>query len=178
MKKPIIISFLLHSLVLLGFAAWFFGYQKAELQPLTTIEVSLTTMNQEKMAVSQKIPKEELALKKTAEEPTDQPKESTPSPQESTFQEASLLKGGYQVIPKYPESLRKRGVEGTVTLKAEVLTDGTVGNLWVEKSSGYGAFDDSALKAVKQWKFSPSKRMGIPVQDTIRIPVKFTLTET
>ncbi len=178
MKKPLMISLGLHGLGLLAVAVWFWGYQRAEVQPLATIEVSLTSATREKMTVAQKAVKEEPALKKATEEPVLQPRESAPAQQESAFQEASLLKGGYQVIPKYPESLRKRGVEGVVTLKAEVLTDGTVGNLWVEKGSGYSAFDDSALKAVKQWRFNPSKRMGIPVQDTIRIPVKFTLTDT
>jgi protein TonB len=77
--------------------------------------------------------------------------------------------------PPYPEIARRRGYEGTVRLKMEVLASGEVGRIWIEESSGYEALDRSALKAVKDWSFIPARFGGIPVKSTVIIPVRFQL---
>ncbi|MFQ5781292.1 MAG: energy transducer TonB, partial [Nitrospiria bacterium] len=45
------------------------------------------------------------------------------------------LKGGYQVMPRYPFAARREGREGTVILRMKVLVDGSVGEVAVERSS-------------------------------------------
>jgi protein TonB len=77
--------------------------------------------------------------------------------------------------PPYPEFARRRGYEGTVRLKVEVLASGRVGRIWVKESSGYEILDRSALKTIKDWRFIPARFGGIPVKSTVIIPVKFQL---
>jgi TonB family protein len=50
-------------------------------------------------------------------------------------------------------------------------TDGPVGQIAVKKSSGYEVVDQSALVAVKQWKFIPARKgeVAIPVWVTSRL---------
>jgi len=60
--------------------------------------------------------------------------------------------------PIYPQEARKKGYEGEVLLKVEVLVNGRVGCMEVKKSSGYETLDRSALTAVKQWKFIPANQ--------------------
>jgi TonB family protein len=79
--------------------------------------------------------------------------------------------------PPYPEVARRRGYEGTVRLKVEVLASGEVGRIWIEESSGYEALDRSALKTVKDWHFIPARFGGISVKSTVIIPVTFQLKD-
>jgi TonB family protein len=69
-----------------------------------------------------------------------------------------------RVMPIYPESARKAGVNGQVTLQAVIHKDGTVGDVTVLKSPGakFG-FDEAAIAAVKQWKYKPGLQNGKPV---------------
>ena len=50
---------------------------------------------------------------------------------------SSLPSGGYQVKPRYPDSARRRGVEGTVIIKAYVTEQGRVEQVQVEQSAGH-----------------------------------------
>ncbi len=79
--------------------------------------------------------------------------------------------------PPYPEVARRRGYEGTVRLKVEVLASGKVGGIRIKESSGYEVLDHSALKAVKEWSFIPARFAGIPVKTTVIVPVTFCLRD-
>jgi TonB family protein len=79
--------------------------------------------------------------------------------------------------PPYPEVARRRGYEGTVRLKVEVLASGEVERIWVKQSSGYEVLDRSALKTVQNWRFIPAQFGGIPVKSTVIIPVTFQLKD-
>jgi protein TonB len=91
--------------------------------------------------------------------------------------EVILIHPKYAENPKplYPREARKRGVQGKVVLKVEVLSNGLVGQVEVKKSSGHEILDRSALSAVKQWKFFPAKRGEIAIASWVNIPVKFQL---
>jgi protein TonB len=78
--------------------------------------------------------------------------------------------------PAYPVAARRNGYEGTIVLSAQVLTSGDVGDLRIKKSSGYEILDQSALEAVRQWRFEPGKRMGQPVTTWVEVPIRFVLT--
>jgi protein TonB len=75
----------------------------------------------------------------------------------------------------YPRTARRRGWQGEVLLRVSVSENGQVLSARVEKSSGYGILDDTALQQVSNWRFRPAQRNGIPRQDTVIVPVHFQL---
>ena len=77
--------------------------------------------------------------------------------------------------PVYPEVARVHGYEGIVLVSAEILPDGRVGNMKIRKSSGYAILDQSAIEAVKPWKFEPAKKSGNPFTVWVELPIKFIL---
>ena len=83
--------------------------------------------------------------------------------------------GGYQVKPRYPESARRQGVEGTVLLKIRITEQGSVEDVQVERSAGHPDLDQSAMEAVQRWRFEPARRSGEPVAVWVQLPVVFKL---
>jgi periplasmic protein TonB len=79
--------------------------------------------------------------------------------------------------PVYPETARARGYEGIVFVTAEVLMDGNVGRLNINKSSGYAVLDTAALEAVKHWKFEPARKMGKPCASKVNLPIRFDIRD-
>ncbi|MDH3605077.1 MAG: TonB family protein [Candidatus Tectomicrobia bacterium] len=57
----------------------------------------------------------------------------------------------HRPTPVYPLSARQQGMEGTVTLRVEMLADGTVGQINVLESAGHPILDEAAQNTVKQW---------------------------
>lgn len=55
--------------------------------------------------------------------------------------------------PDYPESARRRGVEGVVLVRIEVDADGSPVECAIAGSSGSIALDDAALRAARKWRF-------------------------
>jgi protein TonB len=77
--------------------------------------------------------------------------------------------------PRYPIMARRRKIEGVVLLKVEVLPNGKVGNIKVQRTSGYRILDESALHAIKDWIFIPAKRNGMCIKVWTNIPIRFQL---
>lgn len=77
--------------------------------------------------------------------------------------------------PLYPREAKRKGYEGEVLLRVEVLSNGRVGEIEVKRSSGYDLLDRSAMIAVKQWRFIPAKRGETPVPAWVNIPIAFQL---
>jgi len=77
--------------------------------------------------------------------------------------------------PAYPELARVRGYEGIVLVSAQILPNGRVGNVKIRKSSGYAILDQSAIQAVKPWKFEPAKKAGNPFTAWVELPIRFIL---
>jgi periplasmic protein TonB len=67
----------------------------------------------------------------------------------------------------YPPIALRMGMEGDVTLRIEVDTEGKVTTAEITKSGGAG-FDEEALKAIKQSRFEPAQRDGK------NVPAEFT----
>jgi len=76
--------------------------------------------------------------------------------------------------PEYPEIARASHLEGTVLVKVQVGTDGSVLQAIVIKSV-HPTLDREAVKAAKRCKFRPGKQRGIPVKAWMAIPFAFTL---
>jgi TonB family protein len=75
----------------------------------------------------------------------------------------------------YPEQARLKGWEGTVTLRFEMLPDGTIGTIEVAKSSGHDILDTAAQKALKQWRHRPSNQPNQPETTWATLDFNFTL---
>lgn len=82
----------------------------------------------------------------------------------------------YITKPKYPEIGRQAGVEGSVYLKLLLDTTGYVIDVRIVKSLNL-AFDESAAKAARTWRFTPAKQRDRPVRVWLGYPVRFTLKE-
>ena len=77
--------------------------------------------------------------------------------------------------PAYPEMSRRRGQEGTVMLELRVDANGRVTEVRVVESSGFSALDAEAVKTVRDWRFRPAQRGGLPVAGSITTAVHFRL---
>ncbi len=77
--------------------------------------------------------------------------------------------------PYYPQSAKRKGIQGKVLLNVVVKTDGSAASVQISRSSGSNELDEAALDAVKQWKFIPAKSKGQFVQASVIVPVEFKI---
>ena len=77
--------------------------------------------------------------------------------------------------PNYPEASRRRGEQGVVRVELLVDPSGRVVDVRVLESSGFGALDAEAVKTVRDWRFRPAQRGGLPVAGSITTAVHFRL---
>ncbi len=78
-----------------------------------------------------------------------------------------------QPQPLYPALARQARIQGNVVLHAIIDKDGRVGQL--EVVSGHPLLVQSALDAVKQWRYQPTQLNGDPVEVDTTITVTFVL---
>jgi periplasmic protein TonB len=78
-----------------------------------------------------------------------------------------------QIKPTYPPLARTARIQGSVLLQAEISKTGDIQNLRV--ISGHPMLIQSALEAVKQWKYKPYFLNGEPVEVETQITVNFSL---
>ncbi|RMX04087.1 energy transducer TonB [Corticibacter populi] len=77
----------------------------------------------------------------------------------------------------YPPISRRMREEGRVVLRVLVSANGTAKEVRIRTSSGYDRLDKAAQEAVlRNWRFTPTKRNGAPIDDWYDIPVNFKLT--
>jgi TonB family protein len=79
-----------------------------------------------------------------------------------------------EVKPDYTEDARRQGIEGDVVLEIVVRSDGSVGDVRMIRGLGAG-LDRRAIDAVRQWRFSPARRFGTPVDVMVEVAVEFKL---
>ncbi len=80
--------------------------------------------------------------------------------------------------PRYPLVARRRGEQGTVTLRVLVTRDGFPARVSVERTSGSGHLDSAALETVKTWRFIPARQGSEPIEAWVLVPVVFRLEGT
>ncbi len=138
----------------------------------------------EKKEVPQEEPKEPDVEEE--KEPVEEIKKSMPEeePESSTHgNSVSNMQITHEAIPlyrsnpppRYPQSARRRGYQGTVELMVLVTKKGRVSNIWVFESSGYRLLDNAAVEAVKKWTFEPGMKNEIPQEMWVKVPVRFEL---
>jgi len=79
-----------------------------------------------------------------------------------------------RVAPVYPYEMRRAGMSGEVLVGFIVDSTGQVRDVHAVRSSRR-EFADEAVRAVLQWKFSPGRRSGVPVNTRMQVPLVFNL---
>ena len=79
-----------------------------------------------------------------------------------------------EVKAQYTEDARTRGITGDVVLEIVIRSDGTVGDVKILRGLGFG-LDERAVTAVRNWKFSPARRLGTAVDVIVEVEVEFSL---
>ena len=102
-----------------------------------------------------------------AEAPASAPKRIEVS---SEVQEAKLLT---MVQPEYPKLAQTARIQGSVLLSAIIDKEGKIVELKVIEGSPFLA--ESALAAIKRWRYRPTYLNGEPVEIATRIIVRFHL---
>jgi len=80
----------------------------------------------------------------------------------------------FQAAPLYPYAMARFGIRGQVIFDFSVDEQGQVRNPVVAQSDN-PAFDEPALKALRQWKFQPGTVDGRPVSTRMKVPIIFQL---
>ncbi len=70
----------------------------------------------------------------------------------------------------YPRKARRRGIEGTVHVRFDILRDGRVDGLAVQRSSGHSMLDRASVKTIERAQPFPF------VAGALEVPVVFRLT--
>lgn len=76
---------------------------------------------------------------------------------------------------KYPESAIKAKQQGRAIVGFVVGKDGTVSDVYIEKSTGYDVLDNEAMRVVKSMPaWEPGKQKGKPVNVKYFVPITFS----
>jgi protein TonB len=159
-----------------------FGVQQAP----SSMEVVISKVEPE---TSRQVPQDQLfttlelsektvMVKKPEASREETPKVSKPVHMPSVHGASNQTKPAFlkNPAPRYPEYARMQGWEGVVSLRVVVKSDGAVGDVVVEQSSGYKVLDDSAVKTVRAWQFLPVRVGSATFSSQIKIPIRFSLT--
>lgn len=134
-------------------------------------------------------PKSEDPPKKVqepAEKPTQKELEKSkePSPN-SSEQRGSQKKKGLnspsQILsreglnPEYPWISRLKSEQGVVSLRVEVLADGSAGTIKILQSSGHKRLDTAAVEGLEGAEFVPAQKNGKRVRSFLPLNVRFQL---
>lgn len=82
----------------------------------------------------------------------------------------------HKVQPVYPAAAKTAHVQGTVRLQMVILKDGTPGEITVADSPSTD-LSQSALEAVRQWRYRPTLLNGQPVEVLTYVIVNYTLSQ-
>ena len=83
-----------------------------------------------------------------------------------------------QVNPVYPERARAQGIQGSVLLEAIILKDGALGAMRVLNKLADPDLVDSAIEAVRNWRYEPTRLNGQPIEVVTTITVNFRLSSS
>jgi|GEM_PF-785838 len=80
-----------------------------------------------------------------------------------------------KVHPAYPASARAARLTGRVQIQIHVNALGQPTSARIVQSSGVPSLDEAALRAARVSTFNPKRLAGIPLPDTIIVPITFRL---
>lgn len=79
----------------------------------------------------------------------------------------------HRVQPVYPPLALRAHMQGSVTVQCIVNRSGEIRDVAVIRSS-FGAFEQSAVDAVRRWRFTPGMLAGKPVDTIFELTVNFS----
>ena len=77
--------------------------------------------------------------------------------------------------PEYPEMAIFLGYQGNAIVRIKVSAKGLSEGVDILRSSGHKLLDEAVTKALKKWRFTPSKRGNTPMVNSVVISVIFIL---
>jgi TonB family protein len=80
----------------------------------------------------------------------------------------------YRVEPLYPREAREQRIEGAVTIRLQIGTDGHVRSS--QELSGPAPLVPAALAAVREWRFIPALLNGQPIDTEKDVSIEFQLS--
>ena len=88
-----------------------------------------------------------------------------------TYKKPALIK---KVNPDYPEKAKKLGVQGLEILQAQIDDSGNIFKLESIKTT-HPLLSQSAMFAIKQWKYTPGMVSGKPIKVPLTVMVNYIL---
>lgn len=99
--------------------------------------------------------------------------------QERTFaanvMQAKTLKRTREVAPVYPREAERLGIKGWVDVEFTIMPNGTTQDVIVRNAEPARTFDQSAVDAVRRWRFEPVKRDGAVVAQRASMRIRFEM---
>lgn len=92
-----------------------------------------------------------------------------------SYVNASTLTRTHYVPPEYPPGAREQGISGWVDVQFTVQADGALNEVTVTGAQPAGVFEQSALDAVRHWRYQPMLKDGAPVPQRARVRVRFAV---
>lgn len=90
---------------------------------------------------------------------------------------AGRLERTKYVPPEYPGMAQQRKITGAVDLEFTVRKDGRVVDIAIAAADPPKVFDQAAISAVRQWRYRPMERNGSPVDQRVRLKMRFAMDE-
>ncbi|HVK95109.1 MAG TPA: energy transducer TonB [Noviherbaspirillum sp.] len=120
-------------------------------------------------------PRESAISAPAAPEPPAAQVAQAAAPEESAVVTAPQFDVSYLNNPKptYPALSRRMGEQGKVVLRVSVSVEGLPTDVRLEASSGFPRLDDAAIRAVRNWRFTPARQGNKPVSASVLVPVRF-----
>ena len=81
-----------------------------------------------------------------------------------------------EIKPEFPVTARRLGIGGKVVVKFLVKADGNVARASIVEAEPKEIFEQSALKAIREWQFTPGHFHGEAVATWVVLPIQFRLT--
>jgi periplasmic protein TonB len=96
-----------------------------------------------------------------------------PTPIFRTAQRDARFARSFQ--PEYPVGMLRQEIEGSVTVRVLIGTDGKVRQVQVLTATDPDFAKATERQALKAWRFKPATRDGIPVEDWQTLTVRFDI---
>lgn len=160
--------------ILLGVSPAVNGGSKGEQAPLSAAKTTTATTR-----APSTVPTEKTTPAPKAAEQSTSAATASAGGQEAVPMSDSDIRAAYLNNPKppYPPMAYQMRSEGTVVLKALVLPDGSCGEVLLARSSGNEQLDQSALRTVAKWKFTPAQKQGEAHAQWVSFPITFKIRQ-
>lgn len=82
---------------------------------------------------------------------------------------------GARIQPDYPTALARQEIEGVVTVRVLIGTDGRVKEIHQVSATEPEFFKATERQALRQWRFKPATRDGIAIESWRQLTIRFKL---